>query len=161
MLFLKKTALSALAATTLACSISFANHQDTYKWADGIAFTPVGSISNITTTGGIEAGTDLNNYSLTIVPKGYISTVTGTSWDGMSGDMSNYISTETGTVSFTYTSSEGKTCDITIESGSTMDQAELVESTCDAQLSDSQGGDPFWNSGLSGYMLVIPEYLAP
>ncbi len=159
MLFLKKAALPALAATTLACSIGFANHQSAYKWADGISSIPAGSISNITTTGGIEAGTDLNNYSLTIVPKGYMSTLTGTTWDGWDGDMSHHLSTETGTVSFTYTSSTGKTCDITIQSGSTMNQAELIQSTCNAHLTDSEGGDPFWNAGLNTYALILSDYL--
>lgn len=155
MLFSKKATLAALTASTLACSIGFANHQDTYVWGDAILIAPIGTISNITTTGGIEASTDINSYTLTIVPKGYLSTMTGTTWDGWGLDMSNHLSTETGTVSFTYTSTTGQSCDMTIQSGSTMDQAELVQSTCDAELSNSQGGGTWFEGGLSSYTLMI------
>lgn len=153
---MKTIALSAIAGAALASSsISFANHQDPTTWADSITLSSGGTVSNVSFTGGIEASTDINNQSVVIAPKGYISTLTGSTWDGWDLDMSDHLSSDVGTVSLTVTSSDGQTCDITIESGGSMNEAELLQSTCDAQLSTSEGGNTFWNAGLSTYTLSL------
>ncbi len=139
---LKKIILSACIAIATT-SASFAAQRSDYDWVDIIKLTPSGAISNFSYSGDIDAYTLPNDKAAfgmqpKLVKESSSQCKVGpTTWFQLTDKHWIFGATDypefcmgDGTVSFTYTVANGKSCQITIRDGSQSSRAQVVSTDC-------------------------------